>query len=309
MKRFISKILIFTLLSLIIAIVIEYVVRSIPNPYKYKISLIEEQKKDVQLLVLGSSTAYNGINPSFFDIKTLNMALGGQGIMIDAFLVNRYLNQMPNLEAIILPVGYGTLFLPAVFGFPDGLMSYHVYYEFEPDCFSIDNYFEFFHRKSVRTKLERMIRGETPWFSDGMGFRGEKWVGDLDAEDYIKGMTIEDNTDNLMDKTIKKNIKALRQIAELSEKANVKLVIVSIPFHKSFRDLASPKQWLFTDSIIDNVIKQYNNSLYLNYYSTDFSDTCYLNSTHLNVYGAELFTKMLAHDLDSIGVFQNQGKL
>ena len=65
MKRFITKILIFTLLSLIIAIVIEYVVRNVPNPYKYKISLIEEQKKDVQLLVLGSSTAYNGINPSF----------------------------------------------------------------------------------------------------------------------------------------------------------------------------------------------------------------------------------------------------
>ena len=305
MKRFITKILIFTLLSLIIAIVIEYVVRNVPNPYKYKISLIEEQKKDVQLLVLGSSTAYNGINPSFFDKKTLNMALGGQGIVIDAFLVNRYLNQMPNLEAIILPVEYGTLFLPTVFGFPDGLMSYHVYYNFEPDCFSFENYYEFFHRKSVRTKLERMIRGETPRFSDSLGFRGEKWIGDLDAEDYIKGMTKENNSDNLMDTTIKKNINALHQIAELSEKANVKLVIVSIPFHKSFRDLASPKQWSFTYNVIDSVIKQYNNSLYLNYYSTDFSDTCYLNSTHLNIYGAELFSTMLAHDLDSIGVFQN----
>ena len=212
---------------------------------------------------------------------------------------------MPNLEAIILPVEYGTLFLPTVFGFPDGLMSYHVYYNFEPGCFSFDNNYEFFHRKSVRTKLERMIRRETPRFSDSLGFRGEKWIGDLDAEDYIKGMTKEDNSDNLMDTTIKKNINALHQIAELSEKANVKLIIVSMPFHKSFRDLASPKQWSFTYNVIDSVIKQYNNSLYLNYYSTDFSDTCYLNSTHLNIYGAELFSTMLAHDLDSIGVFQN----
>lgn len=309
MKRFISKTLIFTLLLLIIAIVIEFVVRSVPNPYKYKMSLIEKQKKDVQLLVLGSSTTLNGIKPGVFDKKTLNMALGGQGIIIDAFLVNRYLQQMPNLEAIILPVDYPTLFKPAVSGFPDGLMSYHVYYGFEPECFSIDNCFEFFHRKSVRTKLERMIHGETPRFSDSLGFAGSAWIGDLEAEVYIKGMTIEDNTDNMMDKTIKKNIKALRQIAELSEKANVKLVIVSMPFHKSFRDLASPTQWSFTHSVIDTVIKQFDNSLYLNYYSTDFSDTCYLNSTHLNVYGAELFTKMLAHDLDSIGVFQNQGKL
>ena len=104
---------------------------------------------------------------------------------------------------------------------------------------------------------------------------------------------------------IDKNTKALSQIAELSEKANVKLVIVSLPFHKSFRDLASPTQWLLIDSVIDGVIKQYNNSLYLNYYSNDFSDSCYLNAVHLNIYGAELFSTMLAHDLDSLGVFQN----
>ena len=172
MKRFFIKILIFSLLSLIIAIVIEFVVRSVPNPYKYKISLIEKQKKDVQLLVLGSSTTLNGIKPGVFDKKTLNMALGGQGVTIDAFLVNRYLQQMPNLEAIILPVDYPTLFKPAVSGFPDGLMSYHVYYEFEPDSFSVDNYFEFFNSKSVRTKLERMIRREIPQFSDSLGFCG-----------------------------------------------------------------------------------------------------------------------------------------
>lgn len=301
MKRFIIKIMVFLLLSLIIAIVIECVVRSAPNPYKYKISLIEDQKKDVQLLVLGSSTAYNDINPRFFDKKTLNMALGGQGIVIDAFLVNRYINQMPNLEAIILPVEYGTLFMPVVFGFPDGLMNYHIYYEFEPDCFSIDNYFEFFHSKSIRTKLERMIRGETPQFSDSLGFCGEDWIGPLEAEIAVKGVTAEDYSDNQIDK----NLRALRQIAELSEKANVKLVIVSMPFHKSFRDLASPTQWSFVHSTIDSVIKQYNNSLYLNYYYTDFADTCYFNASHLNIDGAELFSTMLAHDLDSIGVFQN----
>jgi hypothetical protein len=301
MKRFIIKIMVFLLLSLIIAIVIECVVRSAPNPYKYKISLIEEQKKDVQLLVLGSSTTLNGINPSFFDKKTLNMAMGGQGITIDAFLVNRYLQQMPNLEAIILPVEYGTLFMPAVFGFPDGLMSYHVYYGFEPDCFSIDNYFEVFHRKSVRTKLERMLRGDVPLFSDSLGFAGTDWINDLEAEIAVKGVTVKDYSDELTDK----NIKALRQIAELSEKANVKLVIISMPFHKSFRDLASPKQWLFADSVIDCVIKQYNNSVYLNYYYTDFSDICYFNASHLNLDGAELFSKMLAHDLDSLGVFQH----
>lgn len=301
MKRFIIEILIFTLLSLIIAIVIEFVVRSAPNPYKYKISLIEEQKKDVQLLVLGSSTAYNGINPAFFDKKTLNMALGGQGIMIDAFLVNRYLNQMPNLEAIILPVEYGTLFMPEVFGFPDGLMSYHVYYKYEPEYFSFDNNFEFLHRKSVRTKLERMIRGETPQFSDSLGFCGEDWIGDLEAEIAVKGVTVEDYSDDQIDK----NIKALRQIAELSEKANVKLVIVSMPFHKSFRDLASPTQWSFVHNAIDSVVKQHNKSLYLNYYSTDFSDSCYMNASHLNIDGAELFSTMLAHDLDSLSVFRN----
>ena len=145
-----------------------------------------------------------------------------------------------------------------------------------------------------------MIRGETPQFSDSLGFCGENWIGDLEAEVYV-GTPVKDYSNNLIDK----NIKALRQIAELSEKANVKLVIVSIPFHKSFRDLASPTQWSFTHSVIDSVINQYYNSLYLNYYSAEFPDSCYLNSAHLNVNGAKLFSTMLAHDIDSLGVFQH----
>lgn len=300
MKRFFIKISIFVLFLLLIAMGIEFVVRSVPNPYKYKLSLIEKQKEDVQLLVLGASHAYNGINPIFFDKKTLNMALGGQGISIDAFLVKRYLHQMPNLEAIILPIDYQTLFMSDAFGFPDGLMHYRIYYKFEPNWFSLDNY-EFFHGKSVRVKLERMLHGNKTQFADSLGFGGEVFISILGAEEAVKNLTVEDFSNNRVDK----NIKALHQIAELSEKANVKLVIVSIPAHKSFCDLASQKQWLFIHSVIDGVIKQYSNSLYLNYYSTVFPDTCYLNATHLNIYGAELFSTMLSHDLDSIGIFQH----
>ena len=307
MKRFFINISIFILFLLIFAIGIEFVVRDVPNSYQYKLTLIEKQKKDVEILILGSSLAYNGINPSFFDKKTLNMALGGQGITIDAFLVNRYLHQMPDLEAIILPVDYQTLFMPDAFGSPDRLMYYRIYYKFEPNYFSLDNY-EIFHRESARKKLETMLSGNITQFADSLGFKGEIGLDGTKeeaikkyAEEAIKWYTIENYPNNRIDK----NIKALSQIAELSKKANVKLVIISFPIHKSFRDLASPTQLLYKDSVINSVIKQYNNSLYLNYYSTVFSDSCYFNALHLNIYGAELFSNMLAHDLDSLGVFQH----
>jgi hypothetical protein len=307
MKRFFKKISIFILFLLIIAIGIELVVRSVPNSYQYKLSLIEKQKKDVQLLILGTSLALNGINPSFFEKKTLNMAMPGQGITIDAFLLNRYLHQMPNLEAIILPVDYQTLFMPDAYGSPDRLMYCHVYYKFEPNCFSLDNY-EIFHLGSARKKLETMLSGNITQFADSLGFKEEIGIDGPEeealkryAEEAITWYTIENYSNN----TIDKNIKALSQIAELSEKANVKLVIISFPIHKAFCDLASPTQILYKDSVINSVIKQYNNSLYLNYYSTVFSDSCYFNALHLNIYGAELFSKMLAHDLDSLGVFQH----
>ncbi|MBO7481728.1 MAG: hypothetical protein J6T63_06440 [Bacteroidales bacterium] len=300
MKRFFVKFIITMSIPLMILVLIEAVIRGTPNSYKHKLSIIENNKNDVELLIMGSSHANNGLNPHLFPIKTINCAMGGQGITIDDFLLKRYIGQMPNLKYIILPVDYPTLFLPDAVGSPDRYMYYNVYYKFEPNIFSLDNY-EIFHPHSVKAKLWALFRDDFTIYDDSLGFHG---INDLsftsDASETVKWQT----TENISNKTIDKNICAFSNIAKMTEINGIKLIIITMPVHKSFYELSDTAQMKFTRNTIQNIMIQHNNCIYLDYYATLFNDSCYSDATHLNIIGADSFTKLLVHDLDSMRIFE-----
>ena len=53
----------------------EYLVRTyVDNPYKFKHEWMSRNAGDVEILVLGSSHTYYGINPALFDSKAFNLA-------------------------------------------------------------------------------------------------------------------------------------------------------------------------------------------------------------------------------------------
>jgi hypothetical protein len=58
------------LISVVCLCVAEFIVRQAPNVYKYKHEYI--RSKEFEILVLGSSHAYFGINPEFFSSMTIS---------------------------------------------------------------------------------------------------------------------------------------------------------------------------------------------------------------------------------------------
>ena len=73
MKKFVLRILLLFFLPIVfIALIAEYSIRQIPNDYSYKNQWMETNSKSINILCLGPSSVYYGINPQYFDKKAFN---------------------------------------------------------------------------------------------------------------------------------------------------------------------------------------------------------------------------------------------
>ena len=300
MGKFIKHIAIFLFTALSVLFIVEMFVRHIPNSYKHNLEILEQNSDSAEVVILGSSHAKQGINPKYFHQKAINMALDGQGIPIDAFILEKYADKLPNLKYIILPVDYQTLYMFDAYGSNDRYMYYNVYYGYEPNFFSIENY-EIFHYKSIIQKISHYIQGKIH-FCDDLGFDpveekctdGAEWMLDYQTVPNL------DKTSACNNDTIKKNIEALNRIAQFAQEKNLRLVIVTIPTHHSFYEKTDSTQELFTRREIDKIVAKSEKIMYFDYFEMPLDDNDFSDATHLNIYGAEKFSKVLANKLDSL---------
>ena len=107
LNKFIVKILLFFLLpALLLAGVSEYSIRQIPNDYSYKNSWMTKNCKNLNILCLGSSTVFFGINPNHFKTKAFNASHISQTLNYDNFIFNKFINQMDSLKYLLLDINY-----------------------------------------------------------------------------------------------------------------------------------------------------------------------------------------------------------
>jgi hypothetical protein len=65
--------------------------------------------KDGEILILGSSHSFFGINPSYFSRKTYNFSNISQSLYFDELLLEKHIDSFAQLKAVILTIGYFTL--------------------------------------------------------------------------------------------------------------------------------------------------------------------------------------------------------
>jgi len=109
MKKFIQKIFLF---MLIITLLLEgtrqiqvYKSNTVKS-YDY----LMEKGLDTEILVMGNSHAYWGVNPTFFSMKTLNLAYNNRPFSQDLDILEKVMNSLPELKVILLPADYFTLY-------------------------------------------------------------------------------------------------------------------------------------------------------------------------------------------------------
>ena len=106
MRKFIIKLILVISPFIIIALPMEYFLRQVPNDYIYKSNYLDEHSNEIEVLILGGSHSYFGINPDYFTAKTFNAGNVSQPLNIDFKLLEKYQNNFKSLKIIIIPMSY-----------------------------------------------------------------------------------------------------------------------------------------------------------------------------------------------------------
>lgn len=108
MKRFLINTLIFSLIIAVFLVTGEFAARRLPSPYRYKDQWLHAHGGAVKTLVLGHSQLYYGLRPELLGDSVFNLANISQSPHYDLALLEHYIDSLPNLRTVIMPVTYST---------------------------------------------------------------------------------------------------------------------------------------------------------------------------------------------------------
>ena len=132
MKKFLVRTAAFILPVLLILVLAECYVRSIPCSYQYKDLWLEAHGEKVSTLILGNSHAFFDLRPSAFADSTFNLSNVSQRLEHDAFLLKHYAKCCPNLRQVILVADNSNLFdLPMEDDEPGRVIYYQLYMHYQ----------------------------------------------------------------------------------------------------------------------------------------------------------------------------------
>ncbi len=129
MNKFIKKTLFFCAPVLIFIVIMELLLRNIPNTYSYKKNYLDQHSNEIEILFLGSSHAYRAINPKFIHLNGFNAALISQSLDYDIEILKKYEKQMDKLKFIVIPIDYFSLYNRLETGIENWrIKNYNLYY-------------------------------------------------------------------------------------------------------------------------------------------------------------------------------------
>jgi hypothetical protein len=108
-RLFFWRLLLFCLPLVAGTAAVEVILYRTPNTYSYKRERFEAQLHGIEVLVLGSSQPLFGINPGYFSRPGFNLANVSQTLYYDKMLTMKYLDRLPKLNLVLIPVSYFSL--------------------------------------------------------------------------------------------------------------------------------------------------------------------------------------------------------
>ena len=124
-KKFLTRFLYFLIPLILVSITLEISIRNIDSYYKQKIEGLISKSDSIEVLILGSSYASLGIDPTQLDLFAYNMAFGSQTLYFDKRITTKHLGKLRNLRYVLISVDYHSLYYTHN---EDRDLYYHFYY-------------------------------------------------------------------------------------------------------------------------------------------------------------------------------------
>lgn len=290
MRRFLRDVGLLALPIVVLAIVLEWVAEAIPNSYTYKRAYMERHGGEVKTLILGSSNAYDGINPSVLP-GAFNLANSSQTLEDDYRLLERYIDDMDSLQTVIVGLGYHSLGAMT----EDNRRTYYTIYMGLYPRWPISKYsFEVFNLELLTKKIIKYAVSRDVTRCDSLGQRvghtaeavkerKEFWnkdVAALVANDEWKEESGESR--------VERNVEFLHAIIRLCEAHQVQPVIVTMPVMKEYKEALPKEQVALHDSVMQRLP---SSAQYIDASEWAIPDDGWYNATHLTKEESGEFTE------------------
>ena len=306
MGTFIKKNLLFGSLVIFTLIFLELYNRDRrQNELISKQEILEQNSKDIEVLIVGNSHIRNGVVPKLFSKHAVNAAFGGSSLFYDKFMVEKYLKELPNCEILVIGVSYHTLAtdLDRKATLAKRFELYHYLgarYKLDSNPLELRNYSILFTIKpagAIENVLKDMSSKNPKSIYENLGFTpftnqiGEKKLK-INAP-----IRIGQHHNQMKTSVINENISYLKGIANFTAEKKVKLIVVTPPVTDLYHSLKLPEFSGFSQ-IVDS-LSQTLGFEYIDFSNSNlFSRQMFKDSDHLNLKGANLLTTQLIESLD-----------
>jgi len=305
MRQILLRTTLFLLPILLLLGGLEYVQKELPNDYAFKKANFEAGLDQWEVLILGSSHSYLGIDPHHIARPTFNLAYTAQTLAFDQFLLEKYIDQLTKLKFIVLPISYPTYGSESYLypGIYNKTYYYHHYYGsnlftkwYEPENYSL---LALLTVKRAVDQTSQYYKGEGDALveCDNTGWYGPTVTRDLEEN----GRKSAGFHDLFYDTELyEANEQYLTEMIQLCKSKGIEPILVSTPMWHTYLSGLNPDRLQHMVQTTDAIARKHQ-VLYLNhmddplYRSSDFFD-----ANHLSPSGAEKFSKYLNSIMQSL---------
>lgn len=303
--KFIYKTLLLALMPTVLFLsAYEVAYRNIPNSYSLKKEYLDAKADSVEVLVLGSSHSYYGVNPEYFSLKVFNAANVSQTLDYDALIYDTWFKGKTAPQYVVLTISYSTLWGKIALGKEHWRSrKYSIYMGFGSwrDWFSPDGY-EF--QLGDRTVLGYYIQGKDFVGCSGTGF-GTTFKCNSGKDLYESGVSAAERHSLMSAATAglcRDNIAIIGNIIDDCAEHGKKIVFLITPTYISYREALPAAQVRRTHEVLDSLHGEYPDNTAVLDFSSDprFTASDFYDGDHLCTDGATKLSVILNDTLPKI---------
>lgn len=294
MKQFLKKVGLFLLPLLLLGLIAEVLLRRIPNEYAYKSEYLDKHADSVNILFLGSSHSYLGINPEFIHGNSFNAAASSQSIDYDLRILQKYDSKLKNLKYLVVPVSYFTLFTDLSEA-PESwrVKFYTIYYGIHSSS-RFNDYTEMLCG-SLELNTKRLIRYyalkrnllECNSLGWALPFHEKKDVPSSGVEAARKQTVAGRHL-------FSKHQEILSSIIGIAAKHHATVILFTAPGYKTYYNNLDTNQLNTTLKTVETMVMNHPNVQYYNLLrDSSFTEEDFYDGDHLNQFGARKFSMKL----------------
>lgn len=300
MKRFLTYGVLFALPLLVALTTLEYQLRQVPNPYKYKYDWMQKNAEDVEVLVLGTSHTFYAIRPEYLDGNAFSLANTSQELIQDLFFLEYWADRYKKLKTVIFPISYFTWFKGKKM--EESIEAYRCrYYSIYMDC---DLYpplpfysLELADYRTAKDKTTKLFSPEKDPGYDEYGWGTIYKLSEKNMNRWDDGMEAVKRHSSKSWDHIDMNYARMKELADFCKSRDIRLILVTTPCWHSYYEHLDEKQLAKMYELTSQFGKEYGIT-YLDYLKDPrFEADDFFDSNHLSDVGAIKFTKILHEDM------------